>query len=77
MISAFYNLLGAVLVLGVMILVHEFGHFAAAKLLGVRVETFSIGFGKRLAGFRHRRHRLPALGPAAGRLREDDRGQRD
>ena len=35
-----------------MILVHEFGHFAAAKLLGVRVEVFSIGFGKRLFGFR-------------------------
>lgn len=52
MISAFYTLVGAVLVLGVMILVHEFGHFAAAKLLGVRVEVFSIGFGKRLFGFR-------------------------
>ena len=52
MINAFYTLVGAVLVLGVMILVHEFGHFAAAKLLGVRVEVFSIGFGKRLLGFR-------------------------
>ena len=39
-------------VLGVMILVHEYGHYAAAKLLGVRVEVFSIGFGKRLIGFR-------------------------
>jgi regulator of sigma E protease len=53
MISAFYTLLGAVLVLGVMIIVHEFGHFAAAKLLGVRVEVFSVGFGRRLLGFRH------------------------
>ena len=35
-----------------MILVHELGHFAAAKLFGVRVEVFSIGFGKRLLGFR-------------------------
>ncbi|HEY3929358.1 MAG TPA: RIP metalloprotease RseP [Candidatus Koribacter sp.] len=41
-----------VFVLGVLILVHEFGHFAAAKLFRVRVETFSIGFGKRLVGFR-------------------------
>ena len=41
-----------VFVLGVLILVHEFGHFAAAKLFGVRVETFSLGFGKRLVGFR-------------------------
>ncbi len=39
-------------VLGFMILVHEFGHFAVAKLLGVRVEQFAIGFGKRLVGFR-------------------------
>lgn len=39
-------------VLGVLVLVHEFGHFAVAKLFGVRVETFSIGFGKRLFGFR-------------------------
>ena len=39
-------------VLGVMILVHEFGHFAAAKLFGVRVEQFAIGFGKRLFGVR-------------------------
>jgi len=39
-------------VLGIMILVHELGHYAAAKWFGVRVEVFSIGFGKRLAGFR-------------------------
>lgn len=39
-------------ILGIMILVHEFGHFAVAKLLGVRVEQFAIGFGKRLFGFR-------------------------
>src|SRR5438045_8400916 len=39
-------------ILGFMILIHEFGHYAAAKLLGVRVEVFSIGFGKRLLGFR-------------------------
>jgi regulator of sigma E protease len=35
-----------------MVLVHEFGHFAVAKLCGIRVEVFSIGFGKRLFGFR-------------------------
>ena len=39
-------------VLGIMILVHELGHFAAAKWFGVRVDVFSIGFGKRLTGFR-------------------------
>lgn len=41
-----------VAILGFMILIHEFGHFAMAKLFGVRVEQFAIGFGKRLVGFR-------------------------
>lgn len=40
------------IVLGIMVLVHELGHFAVAKWCGVRVETFSIGFGPRLFGFR-------------------------
>jgi regulator of sigma E protease len=44
--------LSFLLVLGVMIVVHEWGHYAAAKLLGVRVEVFSVGFGPRLLGFR-------------------------
>ena len=39
-----------IVVLGIMIVVHEFGHFAAAKLFNVRVEVFAIGFGKRLFG---------------------------
>ena len=39
-------------VLGVMVLVHEWGHFVVAKLFGVRVEIFSIGFGPRLWGYK-------------------------
>jgi len=39
-------------VLGFMVLIHEFGHYAVAKWLGVRVEQFAVGFGKRLIGFR-------------------------
>lgn len=39
-------------VLGIMVVVHELGHFIVAKLCGVRVEVFSIGFGKRLVGFK-------------------------
>jgi len=42
------------LVLGLMVLVHEFGHFIVAKWCGVRVEAFAIGFGKRLIGFVHK-----------------------
>ncbi len=41
-----------VAVLGFMILIHELGHFVAAKLFGVRVLVFSLGFGKRLFGFK-------------------------
>ncbi|HZW95482.1 MAG TPA: RIP metalloprotease RseP [Candidatus Eremiobacteraceae bacterium] len=46
------SVVAVAVVLGFMILIHEFGHYAVAKLLGVRVEVFSIGFGKRLIGFR-------------------------
>jgi regulator of sigma E protease len=41
------------IVLGFLVLIHELGHFIVAKLCGVRVETFSIGFGPRLVGFRY------------------------
>ncbi|MEN3038707.1 MAG: RIP metalloprotease RseP [Candidatus Kryptonium sp.] len=39
-----------VVTIGVLVLVHEFGHFIAAKLSRMRVEVFSIGFGARLIG---------------------------
>jgi regulator of sigma E protease len=44
------TIIGMVLVLGVIILVHEWGHFIVARLFGVRVDVFSIGFGPRLFG---------------------------
>src|SRR5205823_7715137 len=37
-------------VLGAAVVLHEFGHFLVAKLLKIRVETFSVGFGPRLIG---------------------------
>jgi regulator of sigma E protease len=52
MVFALTSLVSMLVVLGIMVLVHEFGHFAVAKFFGVRVEVFSIGFGKRLFGFR-------------------------
>jgi len=52
MYNAFTILWAVALVLGVLILIHELGHFIAAKYFGVRVEVFSIGFGKRLIGWR-------------------------
>ncbi|HLF83303.1 MAG TPA: RIP metalloprotease RseP [Blastocatellia bacterium] len=41
-----------VLVLGAMVVIHEFGHFIVAKFFGIRVDVFSVGFGKRLWGFK-------------------------
>jgi regulator of sigma E protease len=46
------SIVSVAFVLGVLVFVHEFGHYAVAKLCGVRVETFSLGFGKRIWGFR-------------------------
>ena len=46
------TIIGMVLVLGVIILVHEWGHFIAARFFGVRVDVFSIGFGPRLFGMK-------------------------
>jgi regulator of sigma E protease len=45
------TVLAFIVVLGITITVHEFGHFAMAKLLKIRVLVFSLGFGPRLAGF--------------------------
>jgi regulator of sigma E protease len=44
---------GFILVLGVLVLVHEWGHYIVARMFGVRVDVFSIGFGPRLFGFKH------------------------
>ena len=58
------------IVLGVMVLLHEWGHFIAAKLCGVRVDVFSIGFGPRLWGVKRgdTDYRLSAL-PLGGYVR--------
>jgi len=42
-----------VVLVGLMVIVHELGHFTVAKLCRVRVEAFSIGFGPRLFGIRY------------------------
>lgn len=48
------SILFAALGIGFLIFVHELGHFLAARLAGVRVEVFSLGFGPRLLGFHWR-----------------------
>jgi len=45
------SILAFIFVLGVMIFVHELGHYLMAKFLGIRVDVFSLGFGPRLFGF--------------------------
>jgi regulator of sigma E protease len=42
-------------VIGVLVFVHEFGHYGVARLLGIRADTFSIGFGRELIGWTDRR----------------------
>jgi regulator of sigma E protease len=74
------------IVLGIMVLVHELGHFVVAKLCKVRVEVFSIGFGTRLFGFKRgdTDYRLSLLplggyvkmsGEMPGEVKSDDPGE--
>jgi len=52
-----------IFILGSAVVIHEFGHFLVAKLLKIRVETFSVGFGPRLFGRKwgHTDYRLSAI----------------
>lgn len=43
----------AIFVFGLLVLVHELGHFITAKLTGMRVDEFAIGFGPKLVSFKH------------------------
>ena len=49
----FVSAIAFIVLVGVMVVVHEFGHFLVAKLCGVRVEAFSVGFGPRLFGVKY------------------------
>jgi regulator of sigma E protease len=52
MVAILENILWLLVVIGVMIMIHELGHFWAARYFDVKVEAFSLGFGPRLFGFR-------------------------
>ena len=83
--DAVISILSVAVVLGIMVLVHEWGHFVAAKFFGVRVDVFSFGFGPRLWGWKRgpTDYRLSAL-PLGGYVRmagdnpsEDRKGDPD
>lgn len=59
------NIFYFIIVIGVLVLFHELGHFIAARLSGIRVDVFSIGMGPRLLGFNK------VLGFTFGKLPED------
>lgn len=50
--NAASSIIVAAIVLGIIIVLHELGHFLVAKFFKIKVETFSVGFGPRLIGFR-------------------------
>ena len=52
LISAAYYVIPFIILLGILVFVHEFGHYIVAKLCGVKVAEFSIGFGKQLWGIK-------------------------
>ncbi|MDB2414771.1 RIP metalloprotease RseP [Rickettsiales bacterium] len=49
--SGIYNVCAFVFILTIIVFSHEFGHYIIAKICGVRVEVFSIGFGKEIFGW--------------------------
>ena len=52
--NLYHHLWSFVVVLSVIVFIHEFGHYIVAKLCGVKIDAFSIGFGKELFGFNDR-----------------------
>jgi regulator of sigma E protease len=50
--NAIFSLLAMLVTLGILVTIHEYGHFRVARLCGVKVEKFSIGFGKSILSWR-------------------------
>ena len=68
----FVSAVAFIVLVGVMVVVHEFGHFLVAKLCGVRVEAFSVGFGPRLFGIKYGDTDYKVCLLPLGRICEDD-----
>ncbi len=69
-VSVLQSALSFVVVLGILVFVHEFGHFIVAKAFGIGVPVFSLGFGPRLGGFKRKEtdYRVSAV-PLGGYVR--------
>lgn len=50
--SAYSNIVPFVILLGILVFVHEYGHFIVARMCGVKVEVFSLGFGKKILKYK-------------------------
>jgi regulator of sigma E protease len=70
MLDFIWAVVAFILVLAPLVFIHEFGHFLAAKMFGIGVPVFSLGFGPRLLGFRRAEtdYRLSAI-PLGGYVR--------
>jgi regulator of sigma E protease len=60
--NALFSVLAMLVTLGILVTIHEYGHFRIARLCGVKVEKFSIGFGKSIVSWRGK----PEAGDAPG-----------
>lgn len=54
MVESFITIVLALLGLGFLIFIHELGHYYVARWVGMRVDTFSIGFGRPLKTWDHK-----------------------
>lgn len=55
LLTILHSALSFAVIIGIIVIIHEGGHFLVARLCGVKVEVFSIGFGREIAGFNDRR----------------------
>jgi regulator of sigma E protease len=71
-------IIGVIVALGILVVVHEAGHFLAARSFGVAVEKFSIGFGPKLAGYKYKgTHFIISLIPLGGYVKMSGDEPRD
>lgn len=61
MVEFFQSLLALIVTISILVTVHEFGHFYVARLCGVHVERFSVGFGRAIFRFYGREPDQPSL----------------